>query len=286
MPKIAIISQQDKGVLIDVGGCSTLQEVTQQLISTLQISSEFWAGMNIDLNLGELKLSETEVSQILSIAAEVGIKPHQIFASNAATKEALATHKVLVGTGRPMTLAVGPLATEPLEPAATHAQPDSGNIRDAAGAVPAPAATEVHTASNNDANATCTASGAAVEPDASSTAPAPPAILYLRQTLRSGQSVSHQGHLIIIGDVNPGAEVRADGDITVWGALRGVAHAGLNGNTCAEIRALRLEPIQLRIAHAIARSPDRPHKTTQSRTGPETARVINGTIRITANNPD
>ena len=117
-------------------------------------------------------------------------------------------------------------------------------------------------------------------------APQPPAVLFLKQTLRSGQAVSHSGHLVIIGDVNPGAEVMAEGDITVWGTLRGVAHAGIGGNTRAEIRALRLQAMQLRIAHAIARAPDRPSKHYANHTGPETARIVNGTIRIAANIPE
>lgn len=122
--------------------------------------------------------------------------------------------------------------------------------------------------------------------EAAPSPPPQPVVLYLRQTLRSGQAISHKGHLVIIGDVNPGAEVMAEGDITVWGALRGIAHAGIGGNIRAEIRALRLKPVQLRIAHAIARSPDRPGKNFSAHCGPETARIVNGTIRITASNPD
>jgi septum site-determining protein MinC len=116
--------------------------------------------------------------------------------------------------------------------------------------------------------------------------PPEPAVLYLRQTLRSGQTVSHKGHLVIIGDVNPGAEVMAEGDVTVWGALRGVAHAGIGGNLDAEIRALRLQPIQIRIGHAIARSPDK-RSVKFSRlasSGPETARIIDGKIKIAKSN--
>ena len=78
--------------------------------------------------------------------------------------------------------------------------------------------------------------------------------------MRAGQAVSHEGDLIIIGDVNAGAEVLAEGDITIWGSLRGIAHAGIDGNTKAEIRALRLQPIQIRIASYIARSPDSPER--------------------------
>jgi septum site-determining protein MinC len=118
--------------------------------------------------------------------------------------------------------------------------------------------------------------------------PAVPAVLYLRQHLRSGQTVSHKGHLVIIGDVNPGAEVMAEGDVTVWGALRGIAHAGIGGNVDAEIRALKLQPIQIRIAHAIARSPDKPrYKFSRfADCGPETAKIIDGKIKIAKSSVD
>ena len=80
--------------------------------------------------------------------------------------------------------------------------------------------------------------------------------LYLKRTIRSGQSISSDGNLVIIGDVNPGAEVIAKGDITVWGILGGIAHAGSEGNKQARIRALKMNPIQIRIADIFARRPD------------------------------
>ncbi|MBI4770229.1 MAG: septum site-determining protein MinC, partial [Chloroflexi bacterium] len=52
----------------------------------------------------------------------------------------------------------------------------------------------------------------------------------VRRTLRSGRSVRHPGHVVIIGDVNPGAEIVAGGDIVVWGRLRGVVQAGAGGD--------------------------------------------------------
>jgi len=113
-----------------------------------------------------------------------------------------------------------------------------------------------------------------------------PQVLYVKQTLRSGQVVSHKGDLVIIGDVNPGAEILAEGDITVWGSLRGIAHAGVGGNSLAEIRALNLQPIQIRIASAIARAPDRPRISYASGTGPETARIVEGKIRIQKHKAD
>ena len=80
--------------------------------------------------------------------------------------------------------------------------------------------------------------------------------LYIHRTLHSGQSISSDGNIVIIGDVNPGAEIIAKGDITVWGILGGIAHAGSDGNNYSKIRALKLNAIQLRIGNILARRPD------------------------------
>jgi septum site-determining protein MinC len=79
----------------------------------------------------------------------------------------------------------------------------------------------------------------------------------VRRTLRSGQAVQHAGHVTLIGDLNPGAEIVAGGDIIVFGRLRGIAHAGAMGDEEAIICALELAPSQLRIGAHIARPPDR-----------------------------
>ena len=81
--------------------------------------------------------------------------------------------------------------------------------------------------------------------------------LYVQRTLRSGQSLKSDGNIVIIGDVNPGAEIIAKGDITVWGVLGGIAHAGSDGNNYSRIRALKLHAIQLRIC-LLYTSPDDP----------------------------
>ena len=81
--------------------------------------------------------------------------------------------------------------------------------------------------------------------------------LYLNQTLRSGQTVNYEGNILIIGDAHPGSEIIADGDITVWGILGGIAHAGSKGNITAKVRALKLNAIQLRIAGLYARRNDK-----------------------------
>lgn len=82
--------------------------------------------------------------------------------------------------------------------------------------------------------------------------------LYVEATVRSGVEVRHSGSVIVLGDVNPGGAVVADGDVIIWGTLRGVAQAGAAGNQDCRIMALRMEPTQLRIAGAVARSPETP----------------------------
>jgi septum site-determining protein MinC len=79
---------------------------------------------------------------------------------------------------------------------------------------------------------------------------------FYRGTVRSGQLVSYEGNLVIIGDVNPGGEVIATGNVIVMGSLRGMVHAGADGNKEAVVAALNLQPTQLRIADVITRSPD------------------------------
>jgi septum site-determining protein MinC len=80
--------------------------------------------------------------------------------------------------------------------------------------------------------------------------------ILVRRTLRSGQVVQHPGHVVVIGDVNPGAEIIAGGDVVVWGKLRGIVHAGATGDDGAVICALSLTPPQLRIGNYIARAPE------------------------------
>ncbi|HHW15184.1 MAG TPA: septum site-determining protein MinC [Firmicutes bacterium] len=94
--------------------------------------------------------------------------------------------------------------------------------------------------------------------------------LLVRRTIRSGQRVAFDGNVVVLGDLNPGGEVVASGDILVWGALRGTAHAGAAGRTDATVTALRLIPTQLRIAHLITRAPDGQPAAPK---GPEIARI-------------
>lgn len=95
--------------------------------------------------------------------------------------------------------------------------------------------------------------------------------MWVKRTVRSGVRLEYEGNVVVLGDVNPGAEVVASGSIVVWGRLRGVVHAGARGDTEAVVCALDLSPTQLRIAAEIATTPER-----RSQPIPEMARLKDG----------
>ena len=78
---------------------------------------------------------------------------------------------------------------------------------------------------------------------------------HVKRTIRSGRSLRYDGHVVLMGDVNPGAHIAATGNIIILGALKGTAHAGANGDEGAHVMALSLTPIQVRIGRRIAVSP-------------------------------
>lgn len=100
---------------------------------------------------------------------------------------------------------------------------------------------------------------------------------YLRCTVRNGQRIFYEGNVVVIGDVNPGGEVIAGGNIMVMGTLRGMAHAGATGNGQAIVAAFSLQPTQLRIGSMIARPPE---GETPKTSYPELAHIKEGRLEI------
>jgi septum site-determining protein MinC len=72
--------------------------------------------------------------------------------------------------------------------------------------------------------------------------------LFINKTIRSGTRIEFPGHVVVLGDVNPGAEIIAEGNIIIWGRLRGAVHAGSKGDKSAKVCALDFGPMQLRVA--------------------------------------
>ncbi len=98
--------------------------------------------------------------------------------------------------------------------------------------------------------------------------------LWVNKTLRSGTRIEFAGHVVVFGDVNPGAEIIAGGSVLVWGRLRGFVHAGAQGNKGSVVCALDLAPTQLRVADEIAIAPKR-HGKPQ----PEVVRLKDGRLQ-------
>lgn len=110
---------------------------------------------------------------------------------------------------------------------------------------------------------------------------------FYRGTLRSGQTVESETGIVVVGDVNPGANVSANGSVVVLGSVKGNVYAGLGGDESAFIVALDMDPIQIRIGNVLAKSPDktfgrkrRRRRLKESNSVPQIAYAKDGTICI------
>jgi septum site-determining protein MinC len=99
---------------------------------------------------------------------------------------------------------------------------------------------------------------------------------FIKSTIRGGQKIDYPGNVVIIGDVNPGAEVCASGNIVVLGSLKGFAYAGFDGNEEAFIAAFALQPEILKISEVVTRAPENAVRPQY----PEVARIKEGTIIV------
>jgi septum site-determining protein MinC len=78
------------------------------------------------------------------------------------------------------------------------------------------------------------------------------AAVWVERTLRAGYKVETKCHVVVMGDVNPGAEIISAGNVIVWGRLSGSVHAGADGNLESRVMALELEATNLQIAQIVA----------------------------------
>lgn len=79
--------------------------------------------------------------------------------------------------------------------------------------------------------------------------------LYVNRTVRSGTRVEFPGSVVVLGDVNPGAELVVQGSVIIWGRLRGAVHAGSGGDADAVVCSLEIAPMKLQIADHIWERP-------------------------------
>jgi len=106
--------------------------------------------------------------------------------------------------------------------------------------------------------------------------------ILVHRTIRSGFKISHNGHVVVIGDVNPGGEIYAGGSVVVWGRLKGMVHAGMDGNEKAVVCAMEMDPMQLRIAGYTLTLPARRGKPEPEMVSIQDGRVVTETWKAKA----
>ena len=104
--------------------------------------------------------------------------------------------------------------------------------------------------------------------------------LLIKTTCRSGEAIRYPGDVILLADVNPGAQIIADGDILVFGSLRGLAHAGASGDVQATIIALNLDTHRLQIGPYTGMAPKANKRSKSTRTGPQIVYVRRRSIFV------
>lgn len=279
LDKRVVIKGYRAGIGIFLDDDSPFPDLLADLASSLERSNAFFIGAPVTLNIGRRELGARELMALRDLLVERHrLLIAQVYADSPITRTAaerlgLKVSGTAAGTGTAGSLAAGggraaagasepPASAGGVRPVATATRGDGGRA-DAGSGYPEPARGE---ASLTDRPVADT--------------------LTIRQTLRSGQRVDFPGHILIVGDVNSGAEIVAGGDIIVFGALRGLAHAGAPDNPGAIILALGIHPPQLRIGTIISRGSEGPARRDgrerEREVQPEIARIEGDTIVVEA----
>ncbi|RMH73519.1 MAG: septum site-determining protein MinC [Gemmatimonadetes bacterium] len=229
------------GLVVVVDEEKPFKTIMADLVRKLEDSGYFFVGADVTLDLGSRDLDRTELNQVA---------------------ETIQNKHGLVITGVKTTSERTKSAAQALDVNIVHEDHPAPN---------ASAKTEI---------APPTHATPPVPEYPPTLSPIPPGELpteIVRRTFRSGQQYESAGNLVVLGDVNAGAELIAAGDIIIFGALRGMAFAGSTGKTDAMILALKLNPTQLRIADRVARSAG---DVVENNPGPEVAFIENDQIVI------
>ena len=104
--------------------------------------------------------------------------------------------------------------------------------------------------------------------------------LFVKTTFRSGESIRYPGDVVVLADVNPGAEIKAGGDIVVFGRLRGLAHAGVDGDPKAAIIALDIDAPRLQIGPYTGLTPAAGSRSKSKTAGPKIAYVRRRSVYV------
>jgi septum site-determining protein MinC len=263
-----------RGRNLEIAVDRALAAAVDELRSQFATRPDFYRGSRAVANLGILEPPAVEIAAFRDALAEYGITLDGVSGVDSIAPVVAELDLAYLGSAHEAASEVAALPRPRRERDVRISDEARSLVADFAGAredmvrrrqVPAVAATS-----------TLASAGVALPQTAAARAvPVGIATLYHRGTLRGGQALHNLGNLVVIGDVNPGAELVASGDIVVFGALRGVAHAGAQGDRAARVIALELAPTQLRIATLIATS----DAGTKAR-GPEHASIVDERIVV------
>jgi septum site-determining protein MinC len=264
-----------RGRNLEIAVDRALTAATDELRAQFAARPDFYRGSRAVANLGILEPPATEIAAFRDALAEYGITLDGVSGADAIAAVVAELDLAYLGSAAQAASEVAALPRQRREREGALSDDARSLVADFAGAradmvrrrsVPAVAA----------GGSTLASAGVALPQTAAARAvPVGIATLYHRGTLRGGQALHNLGNLVVIGDVNPGAELVASGDVVVFGALRGVAHAGAQGDRSARVIALELAPTQLRIATLIATS----DSGTKAR-GPEHASIVDERILV------
>jgi septum site-determining protein MinC len=233
----------------------------------LNANEAFFKGGQVAFDVGPLSLSAADLHRALELLSSRDVTLFCVLSSDIRTLAAAEELGLQIALPAPkareqkkrsaaeaVAAPVDAPAAQPADVAQTAQATDAPDAADAAQVIENPtpalvAEAEPPAKADTTATSTSTVTVAVDEEQEQGTDGA-----LLKKRVRSGQMVRHPGHIVIIGDVNPGAQVIAGGDIIVWGKLQGTAHAGAYGNIDAVICALDLNPSLLKIADLTIRS--------------------------------
>ncbi|MEA2722125.1 MAG: septum site-determining protein MinC [Candidatus Eremiobacteraeota bacterium] len=238
-----------RGRSLEIAVDRALAAAVEELRSQFASRPDFYRGSRAVANLGILEPPATEIAAFRDALAEFGITLDGVSGVDAIAEVVAELDLAYLGSATAADVAALPRRSA--TPREVRISEEARSlVADFAGA----REDMVRRRKDGPLPATAFASAAVKLPQPARSVPVGISTLYHRGTLRGGQALHNLGNLVVIGDVNPGAELVASGDIVVFGALRGVAHAGAQGDRAARVIALELAPTQLRIATLIATS--------------------------------
>ena len=268
-------SIRGRGRSLEIAVDRALPAAGEELRAQLLERPDFFRGSRAVANLGPLEAAGPDLAAFRDLLAEFGVTLDGVSGPESIATALADLELAYLGAAPVAEVAPIPRPRSRAPRSVALSEGARSLVADFAGARQDLATRRTQRETARAATVAAVASAGVTIPSTPAAAPTGVSTLYHRGTLRGGQALHNLGNIIVIGDVNPGAELIASGDIVVFGALRGVAHAGAQGDVGARVIALELAPTQLRIATMIAAD-----SVTRPASGPEHAFILGERIAI------